>query len=72
MNKIQLALETATDVLVHAATTGHIKSSDELAANRMTICSKCELYTGTTCRACGCVMSVKTKLEAAKCPRSMW
>ena len=50
------------------------RSSDELSTSRMLICQGCpELIKLTTqCKKCGCVMSIKTKLEAAKCPIGKW
>jgi hypothetical protein len=46
----------------------------ELAENRIEICKACpELIKLTTqCKKCGCFMSVKTKMEAAKCPIGKW
>ena len=43
--------------------------SEEEYARRMAICKACDcLLYGTTCRHCGCVIQVKAKLTAAKCP----
>jgi hypothetical protein len=49
-------------------------SSDELAKSRMLICKACpELIKLTNqCKKCGCIMSIKTKLEAAICPLQKW
>jgi len=45
-----------------------------LAEQRLDICKQCpELISLTTqCKKCGCFMSAKTKLEAAKCPLGKW
>ena len=50
------------------------RASEDLSASRMSICQGCpELIKLTTqCKRCGCVMSIKTKLEAAKCPIGKW
>lgn len=51
------------------------KHADEnLFKFRMSICQGCpELIQLTTqCKKCGCIMSLKTKLEAAKCPIGKW
>jgi hypothetical protein len=42
--------------------------------DRMEICNACpELIKLTNqCKKCGCIMSIKTKLEAAKCPIGKW
>lgn len=49
-------------------------SSDALAKSRIEICKQCpDLISLTTqCKRCGCFMSAKTKLEAAKCPIGKW
>lgn len=49
-------------------------SSEELEKSRIEICKVCpELIKLTTqCKKCGCVMSAKVKLEAAKCPIGKW
>lgn len=50
------------------------RSSEELEKSRIDICKACpELIKLTTqCKKCGCVMSAKVKLEAAKCPIGKW
>lgn len=36
---------------------------------RLTECRTCEAFQfGTTCRWCGCLMDIKAKLTAARCP----
>ena len=47
---------------------------DELAISRFDICKGCpELIKLTSqCKKCGCIMRIKTKLEAAKCPIGKW
>lgn len=49
-------------------------ASEELAENRYDICLSCpELIKLTkTCKKCGCFMSMKTKLQDAKCPLNKW
>jgi hypothetical protein len=49
-------------------------STDEQASARFEICKACpELISLTSqCKQCGCIMSLKTKLEAAKCPIGKW
>jgi hypothetical protein len=50
------------------------KSDEELKQFRMDICKGCEHFrkTNQTCRKCGCFMSLKTTLKAAKCPVDKW
>ena len=45
-----------------------------IADQRYAICQKCpELISLTKqCKLCGCVMTLKTKLEAAECPKGEW
>lgn len=49
-------------------------ASDSLAEQRFEICKSCPEFFPVTsqCKKCGCFMSVKTKLEAAKCPLNKW
>jgi hypothetical protein len=49
-------------------------SSEELQSTRMSICKTCpELIKLTNqCKKCGCIMTAKTRLEAAKCPIGKW
>lgn len=49
-------------------------AAEELSISRMSICQSCpELIKLTTqCKQCGCIMNLKTKLEAAKCPIGKW
>jgi hypothetical protein len=48
--------------------------TEEEAENRYSICLSCpELINLTkTCKKCGCFMTVKTKLEKARCPIGKW
>lgn len=47
---------------------------DKIAESRMSICNSCEhLYKpASTCRKCGCFMTLKTKLKFASCPINKW
>jgi hypothetical protein len=50
------------------------KASDDLAAQRITICQTCPslLKITTQCKECGCFMKLKTKLQNATCPLGKW
>lgn len=50
------------------------KATEELADQRFSICKQCPNLIKITsqCTKCGCFMSAKTKLEAAKCPIGKW
>lgn len=52
--------------------------STEEQQRRMAICSgsesiqKCDFYTGTTCKKCGCHIRFKAKLQTEHCPIGKW
>lgn len=50
------------------------RATDEEASNRFDICRSCpELIKLTNqCKKCGCLMHLKTKLQAANCPIGKW
>lgn len=50
------------------------RSSEELAAERLTICRSCEFFRkgNQTCMKCGCFMKLKTTLSQAACPVGKW
>ena len=47
---------------------------EEISEHRLSICKGCpEFFTTTSqCKKCGCFMTAKTRLEAAKCPIGKW
>lgn len=47
---------------------------EQVSERRMSICSDCPEFIGLTkqCKQCGCIMPMKVKLEAAKCPLGKW
>jgi predicted Zn-ribbon and HTH transcriptional regulator len=49
-------------------------ANQDLSTVRLSICQECpELIKLTTqCKQCGCFMTLKTKIEAAKCPIGKW
>ena len=49
-------------------------STAELIESRMQICRGCPelIQLTTTCKKCGCFMSVKTALLGAECPIGKW
>jgi hypothetical protein len=44
------------------------------ASSRYDICQKCPEFIDLTkqCKQCGCIMSLKTKLQHATCPLGKW
>lgn len=51
-----------------------IVDDPKMSEERLAICNGCpELIKLTSqCKKCGCIMNIKTKLEAAKCPIGKW
>lgn len=44
-------------------------ADEKAAAARLSICRACaDLQYGTTCRHCGCLVEVRTRLSASACP----
>jgi len=49
-------------------------ADEEVYTERYNICKQCpkfNKYLGI-CKACGCIMRVKTKLPGMKCPEGQW
>ena len=65
-------LETGKDVAKHKKKTGRVKASEELQAKRLATCKACNYYIGNRCKKCGCRLTAKIDLEAAKCPLKKW
>lgn len=51
-----------------------VRVTSDIQAQRMSVCESCEyLYTPTTtCKKCGCFMSVKTWISMSSCPLNKW
>lgn len=45
-----------------------------IADSRFAICQECPFFINLTkqCSKCGCMMTLKTKLESATCPERKW
>mgnify|MGYP000099380266 CR=1 FL=1 len=56
------------------ASTGQILASPEVQAERKKICYTCEYYDvdDNRCKACGCMLSIKTTMSANSCPKNKW
>lgn len=54
----------------------HSKYVDDskITEDRLNICHSCPFYIKSTtqCKKCGCLMSLKAKLELAACPVGKW
>jgi hypothetical protein len=49
-------------------------TTDEKKEQRLNICRGCPEFISLTtqCKQCGCIMKMKTAMEAAVCPLSKW
>jgi RNA polymerase-binding transcription factor DksA len=49
-------------------------AEDSVSSYRYQICSSCDELINLTkqCKKCGCVMTMKTKLQVASCPLGKW
>lgn len=61
---------------VTKASLGIDKSSDSLIKKRLRICEDCEFkkvkLKKDICSKCGCILSLKTKINSEKCPIGKW
>ncbi len=48
--------------------------SDEIKESRYSICKQCPEFIDLTtqCKKCGCVMKIKSGIQAATCPIGKW
>lgn len=70
---VPLRFKTVKDLGVAAidiATGRHV--SLEMAQHRWDTCTKCEHFTGTRCKLCGCFMKKKVGLPSSQCPAGKW
>lgn len=53
---------------------GKYLKDQTIADKRFEICKSCPelIHLTKQCKQCGCVMTLKTKLEAATCPLNKW
>ncbi|MBC7782734.1 MAG: hypothetical protein H7144_02760 [Burkholderiales bacterium] len=59
------------DRLVSAYFAGRVadRADDDVHAQRLTECDRCpDLTYGTTCRHCGCLVAVRTRISGMGCP----
>lgn len=47
-------------------------ATSDVSKDRLAICYACLQYSHGACLECGCIMLVKTKLAAEKCPLGKW
>ena len=50
-----------------------MSDSPPLAVKRLAICRECpHLWKKKICKKCGCVMPMKARIKASKCPIGKW
>lgn len=47
-------------------------TNGDVSKDRLAVCYACPRYSHGACLECGCIMLVKTKLAAEKCPLGKW
>lgn len=54
--------------------TNSIEKTKQRKKQRLEICKNCEFFNKITtqCNQCGCIMSIKSLLPDAKCPKGKW
>lgn len=63
---------SALDVLKSLTVSSPFFADNETAHQRLTICRACPSYSQGQCKECGCVLMIKTKFAAEKCPLKKW
>ena len=70
--QIKSFLNTSTDVISQLDEGLFAENTSQ--KERLSICFECDSYVKQRdmCKECGCIMRMKTKLNAAKCPLKKW
>lgn len=70
--QIKSFLNTSTDVIQQLDEGLFAENTSQ--KERLSICFECDSYNKQRdlCKECGCMMRMKTKLNAAKCPLKKW
>lgn len=63
---------TVMRALREAVKTGKVLAPEHDVRKRLETCNLCEYKTGVRCSKCGCYISLKTAVLAAKCPIQKW
>jgi hypothetical protein len=66
--------DTAVDVMDKYTKTGIILSNEQTQLNRMHLCAECKSFEPelARCKLCGCLMKIKVRIDAARCPIGKW
>ena len=70
--QIKSLKQTGTDVVKQLDVA--LFEGQDKQKERLIICKECDSYVKNRdmCKECGCIMSMKTRLFAAKCPLGKW
>lgn len=76
LNKVKLAMESASAIAKNVAEGNDVTVSDEVKQKRLETCKGCpalqNLAGQMQCGDCGCFLKVKAGLSSMKCPRNSW
>jgi len=76
LNKVKLALESASTIAKNVAEGNDIKVEDNVKETRLYLCSICpslkDLAGQMQCGECSCLLKVKAGLSGMKCPLGKW
>lgn len=64
--------KTMANALTHAVKTGEMTANPLVIEKRISVCSKCEKFTGQRCLECGCFVHLKAALQVSECPLKKW
>lgn len=67
---IEVTPEKLEGILQMLIKSGNLELADEETSNkRLSLCMSCEAYThGGTCKYCGCLVQIRTKIKGRYCP----
>lgn len=74
MEKVIRVVTLFLDQVIRIIKKGPKIAAPDIIFNRHSICKSCPEYQEAhdLCTECFCIMSVKTKLHAARCPLNKW
>lgn len=71
-SKLLYFLKETANMLVHTATTGIIRATQEEQNKRLVFCAKCPELKSAYCVKCNCAVVSKVSFKAASCPLRKW
>lgn len=64
--------ETAAATIKSYKENNVLLAEETVRNNRIDKCTSCEAFSNGRCALCGCFMTVKVWVSAAKCPANKW